>query len=233
MAYPNIIRIRSISQFHELRGLPEPAHPLVSIVKVEDFTYPEKDTDSQFIMDYYSISLKRNCGAIRYGHQPYDYNTGVMYFVAPGQIFTVKHERNRPEPSGWMLLFHPDFIWNTALAENIHHYDYFGYEVNEALWVSDKEEAIIIDFLKNMQTENQINMDKFSKQIIISQIESLLNYAERFYHRQFITREKSNHQILTRLASFLEQYFESSQLTLLGPPRVADIATHLNPSCAL
>ena len=230
MAVSNITHIKSISAYHRLRGLPEPEHPLVSVVRVDDFAFTNKDEELPLIMDYYSISLKRNCGWIRYGRQSYDYDTGVMYFVAPGQLFTVQHKLDEPKQSGWMLLVHPDLIWNTALANTIHKYEYFGYEVNEALWVSEKEESIIVDIMQNIHSECQANLDKFSKQIIITQIEGLLSYAERFYHRQFITREKSSHEILTRLETFLNHYFEGEQLVLKGPPSVGEVASELNIS---
>ncbi|MEX6690085.1 helix-turn-helix transcriptional regulator [Danxiaibacter flavus] len=223
-------RIKSISGFHRLRNLPAPEHPLISVVNVADFSYSEETMNMKTIMDFYSVSLKRNCGKIRYGQQQYDFDAGVMYFIAPNQVFSVEHSPDEPKQTGSMLLIHPDFFWNTPLAKTIHQYEYFGYAVNEALWLSEKEEAIIIGIMQNIQQEYRNNIDKFSKQIIVSQIESLLNYSDRFYNRQFITREKTNHQVLEQLEKLLTDYFNNDDLVSKGLPTVQYIADTLNTS---
>lgn len=129
-----------------------------------------------------------------------------------------------------MLLIHPDFLWNTSLAKTIKQYEYFDYTVNEALFLSEKEEETLNSIIQNIQQEYHSNIDKFSKQIIISQIETLLNYSERFYHRQFITREKSNHQILDQLEHLLSDYFNNDDLVGKGLPTVNYVAAQLNVS---
>jgi AraC-type DNA-binding domain-containing proteins len=230
MANTKPIRIKSISEFHQLRNLPAPEHPLISVVNVAEADFSRSNGAVKMIMDYYSISLKRNCGKIRYGQQQYDFDEGVMYFIAPNQVFSVEHNPNEPKQTGFMLLIHPDFLWSTPLSKTINQYEYFGYAVNEALWLSEKEEAIIIGIMQNIQQEYHSNIDKFSKQIIVSQVESLLNYSERFYNRQFITREKSNHQILERLEKLLADYFNSDDLISKGLPTVQYIADTLNVS---
>ncbi|PVD51009.1 AraC family transcriptional regulator [Terrimonas sp.] len=230
MANTKPIRIKSISEFHQLRNLPAPGHPLISVVNVADFSYSEETMNMKVIMDFYSISLKRNCGKIRYGQTQYDFDKGVMYFIAPNQVFSVENSPNEPRPTGSMLLIHPDFFWNTALAKAINRYEFFGYAVNEALWLSEKEEFTIIGIMQNIQQEYHNSIDRFSKQIIVSQVESLLNYSERFYNRQFITREKSNHQILDRLEKLLSDYFNSDDLVSKGLPTVQHISDTLNTS---
>lgn len=132
--------------------------------------------------------------------------------------------------SGWILMIHPDFIWNTSLAKNIKKYKYFDYSVNEALFLSDKEETTINGIIENITREYHSNIDKFSQDIIISQIETLLNYAERFYQRQFITRKISNHHILERLKKLLSDYFNSDDLATQGLPTVQYISKNLNIS---
>lgn len=224
------VRLHSISQLHNLRGLPAPEHPLISVVKAEDFSYSEETKNMKMMMDFYAISLKRNCGKIRYGQQKYDFDEGVMYFIAPNQVFSVEHSEDEPKQTGWMLLLHPDFLWNTPLAKTIKQYEYFDYAVNEALFLSEKEEAIIIGILQNIQQEYHSNIDKFSQSIIVSQIETLLNYSERFYQRQFITRKITNHQILDRLESLLETYFDNSESAKNGLPTVQYVADSLNVS---
>ena len=219
--------IKSISEFHHLKNLPAPQHPLISLVNVAEFSHA--DEPENIIMDFYSVALKRNCGKIRYGQQKYDFDQGVMYFIAPHQVLNVSRPENL-QPTGSMLLIHPDFFWNTTLTKTIAGYEYFGYAVNEALWLSEKEESVILGIMRNIQQEYSSNIDKFSKQIIVSHIESLLNYSERFYNRQFITREKANHEILERLEKLLSDYFNSEYLVSKGLPSVQYIADSLNTS---
>ena len=129
-------------------------------------------------------------------------------------------------------MIHPDFLWNTPLAKTIRQYEYFDYAVNEALFLSEKEEATIDALVQNIQQEYHANIDKFSQSIIVSQIETLLNYAERFYHRQFITRKMSSHQVLDRLEEILTAYFSSNDLASKGLPTVQYVSDqlHLSPS---
>ncbi|MGO3109993.1 MAG: helix-turn-helix domain-containing protein [Sphingobacterium sp.] len=227
MTYIQPTRIKTISEFHHSKNLPAPQHPLISLVNVADFSHSDKPEN--IIMDFYSVALKRNCGKIRYGQQKYDFDQGVMYFIAPHQILNISRPENL-QPSGSMLLIHPDFFWNTTLTKTITRYEFFGYAVNEALWLSEKEESIILGIMQNIQQEYSSNIDKFSKQIIVSQIESLLNYSERFYNRQFITREKAHHEILERLEKLLSDYFNSEFPVNKGLPSVQYIADTLNTS---
>lgn len=223
-------RIKSISQFHQLRNLPKPEHPLVSVVRVEDMAHSVDPIN--IVLDYYSISLKRGLtGKFKYGQQEYDFDEGIMYFIAPNQVFRIEHSKEEVlKQTGWMLLIHPDFLWNTTLAKRIEKYEFFNYEVNEALFLSEKEEVTIINIFRNIQQEYHSNIDKFSQRIIISQIEVLLNYAERFYQRQFITREKTNHNILNRLENFLTGYFEETNVAIHGLPTVQLVSEKLNVS---
>ena len=225
------LRFKTISEFHQYRNLPKPEHPLISVINVDAMNrLPGKE--AAFVKDFYSIALKRNFTAkMRYGQQEYDFNEGTMFFMAPGQVLRIEVEEDTTiNQSGWMLLLHPDFLWNTPLAKTIKHYEYFDYSVNESLFLSDKEETIIVGILQNIQQEYHSNIDKFSQQIIIAQLELLLNYSERFYHRQFITRKISNHQILDRLEDLLTKYFNSDALAEQGLPTVQYIAEKLNIS---
>jgi AraC-like DNA-binding protein len=227
-----IYRIRSITEFHQLRQLPKPEHPLISVVNIEDMCHAEAEETLTLMLDYYNISLKRNFkGKFRYGQQEYDFDEGIMFFIAPGQVFSIEQDKNEPgRQSGWMLLIHPDFLWNTALAKTIRQYEFFDYSVNEALFLSEKEETTVTRIIEAIHQEYQSNIDKFSQGIIISQIETLLNYSDRYYQRQFITRKITNHQILERLAKILEDYFNSPEQTGNGLPSVHTIAGQLNIS---
>ena len=225
------IRIKTITEFHRMRGLPKPEHPLISIVDYSAIVRPVDISETNWIFDFYQISIKRGVNAkMKYGQQQYDFDEGVMFFISPNQVFRIEPEPKNENRSGWMLLLHPDFFWDTSLAKTIKQYDFFDYSVNEALFLSDKEEKTLNDIIDNIKQEYHANIDKFSKQIIISQIETLLNYSERFYNRQFITREKTNHQILDRLEKLLSNYFNSEDLVTKGLSTVRYVAGTLNVS---
>ncbi|RYZ61708.1 MAG: AraC family transcriptional regulator [Chitinophagaceae bacterium] len=184
-----------------------------------------------WVQNFYSIGLKRNLQCkFRYGQQQYDFDEGLLSFIAPGQLVHLTLEKQAVPPSGYLLLIHPDFIWNTSLAKTIQQYAFFGYAVTEALFLSEKEEAIITGILHNIQREYESSIDKFSQNIIIAQMEVLLNYSERFYQRQFITRKKTNHQVLDRLETILQAAFNSDSLVHQGLPTAQEIARQLNIS---
>lgn len=230
MAVSQPHRIKSISEFHEFRDLPKPEHPLVSVYNFEDLKYLNENEPKSLILDFYSIALKKNANAkMRYGQQEYDFKEGVLLFIAPGQVFSIEGNAEL-QHTGYSLLIHPDFLWNTPLAQKMKQYEYFDYAVHEALHLSDKEEKMILDIIKNIQQEYQSNIDKFSQDVIIAQIELLLTYSERFYNRQFITRKISNHEILSRLEKLLEDYFSSDSLQKKGLPTVHEIAENLHVS---
>jgi len=232
MANKKLQRIKSITEYHRSRGLPKPEHPLISLVDYEAIKHSAENNSMSWVLDFYTISLKRGFNAnIKYGQQEYDFDEGVMFFIAPGQVFSIEVNENQvSKRSGWILLVHPDFLWNTPLAKGIRQYEYFDYAVNEALFLSDKEETTIIQILQNIRQEYHNNIDKFSQAIIITQLESLLVYAERFYQRQFITRKITNHKILDRLEVVLAAYFNSDDIIKKGLPTVQYVADQLNVS---
>lgn len=210
---------------HQLGGYPKPQHPLISWI---DVTGLKNNTDiNAVIFDFYVISLKRGCDKLLYGQQKYDFDEGLMAFLSPGQILRGEDGGVPENLEGWMLFIHPDFLWNTALAKKIKQYEFFDYAANEALFLSDKEEALINGIVENIKQEYHSTIDKFSQDIIIAHLETILNYAQRFYERQFITRKISNHQILDRLETKLTQYFNSDDLAKKGLPSVEQIANEL------
>lgn len=228
MANSKPYRIGSITEIHRLMGLPKPHHPLISIVDLKGL---KNDTGIEaVIFDLYVISMKRGCDGLHYGQQKYDFDEGLMAFLSPGQILRGE-ENGVPEGlAGWMLFVHPDFLWNTSLATKIKRYEYFSYATHEALFLSDKEEIVINDLVKNIKAEYYSNMDKFSQDIIVSHLETLLKYAERFYQRQFITRKITNHQILNQVEEILATYLNDEDLLSEGLPTVAYFADTLNIS---
>ncbi len=221
-------RIRSISEIHRLMELPKPHHPLISIIDLKGL---RNDTGIEaVIFDLYVISMKRGCDGLHYGQQKYDFDEGLMAFLSPGQILRGEENGVPPALEGWMLFIHPDFLWNTSLAKKIKKYEYFGYATHEALFLSDREEQVINDIVKNIKEEYHSNIDKFSQDIIVSHLETMLNYAERFYERQFITRKITNHSILNRLEEALTDYFNDDSLLSEGLPTVQYMADKLNIS---
>jgi len=226
--------LRTISEFHRSAGLPKPQHPLISVVNMESLKRPLAEGIFTRTFDFYSISLKKNFHLkMWYGQQPHDFEEGILHFMAPGQVLTVHIEKLQEyHPTGWMILFHPDLLWNTPLAKTIRQYEYFGYAANEALHLSDKEEALITGIAQNLEQEYHSNIDRFSQGVIIAQLELLLTYADRFYQRQFITRKVVNHEILHRMEDIVSSYFNSGALTTQGLPTVSYIAgeLHISPN---
>lgn len=231
MAGAQPIRFKTISEFHRFRDLPKPEHPLISVINLKNINRLPAN-EHGMVNDFYSISLKRNFHAkLKYGQQDFDFNEGVMFFMAPGQVLKIEVYKDTViEQSGWMLLIHPDFLWNTPLAKTIQQYEYFDYSVNEALFLSDKEENIVDGLMQSIQHEYHSNIDQFSQDIIIAHIELLLNYADRFYNRQFLTRKITNHSILNRLEEILANYFNNENLIKKGLPTVSYVANALNVS---
>ncbi|RZM24392.1 MAG: AraC family transcriptional regulator [Pedobacter sp.] len=227
-------QIKTISDFHKLIGAAAPEHPLISVVDIKPFEDIPQGIPGTVINGFYSISLKRGFKSpvkIKYGQQSYDFDEGILSFMSPGQTTVFDPQKYAsPEQSGWLLLVHPDFFWNTPLAKKIGQYGYFDYAVNEALFLSDKEEATLLQIVNNIRQEYHNNMDKFSHDIIITQLESLLNYSDRFYQRQFMTRRKASHELLDRVNEKLVGYFNDANALRAGLPSVTYLAEHLNMS---
>ncbi|MEI9946484.1 MAG: helix-turn-helix transcriptional regulator [Chitinophagaceae bacterium] len=225
------IRFKTISEFHKYRGLPKPEHPLISVINLELINQLPAN-EAGLVKDFYSIALKRNFPArVKYGQQDIDFDEGVMFFMSPGQVLRIEVEVDTTiHQSGWMLLVHPDFLWNTPLAKTIKQYEYFDYSVYEALFLSEKEETTLARILQNIQHEYHSNIDKFSQDVMIAQLDLFFTYAERFYQRQFITRKKTNHKILEQLETILTAYFNDDALVKKGLPTVQYVSEALNVS---
>jgi len=229
METKKLIKIKSITEGHRLSGLPKPQHPLISIINVADLRV-NPEVVGPVIFDFYTISLKKGCDKLGYGQQKYDFDEGLMAFMAPNQVVSGDENGLRPGVEGWMLFVHPDFLWNTPLAQKIKQYEYFHYSVNEALFLSDKEEVMINGIIENIRQEYNSSIDKFSQDVIIAQLELLFTYARRFYERQFITRKITNSKVLSRLEDLLTHYFNDDDLIAKGLPTVQYIAESLNIS---
>lgn len=232
MENKQLIRIKTITEFHKLWRLPKPQHPLITVVDYTHIDHSLINPAQGLLLDFYCITIKRDLGVkMIYGQQTFDFDEGIMFFMAPNQVVRIEKEpSNIDDRSGWILLIHPDFLWNTPLAQTIKKYEFFHYAMHEALFLSEKEEELVTNIVKNIQNEYHSNIDAYSQNIIVSQLETLLNYSERFYQRQFITRKITNHKILERLENFLDEYFNSDNPGTKGLPGVQFIADKLNVS---
>ena len=213
--------INSISEFHRLLSLPEPLHPLVSVINLADSIFLEDEVWKGFVNRFYCVALKREAkGKIRYGQQHYDYDKGVLSFTAPNQVQYLDLQ-NMECGSGYLLIFHPDFLLQHSLANSIGSYGFFSYAVNEALHLSAEEEDDLIAILNKIDKECS-HIDKHTQEIILTQIELLLNYSNRFYERQFITRRNNNSTLLTKFEQLVDEYFNSDVHGLLTVQYIAD-----------
>lgn len=222
--------IDSISEQHRWYRLPKPEHPLVSLISFVDIGRNPNGFTGAFAFNFYSIAIKKGFkGKFRYGQNYYDFDEGVMSFMAPGQVMS-KDASNEAPPSGWLFSFHPDFLRSYPLGKKIKEYGFFSYATNEALHLSEKEEKMIEGIVKNIEQEYRSMIDTYSQDVMISLIELLLNYSNRFYNRQFITRKHVNHDLLTKLEELLDDYFRGEKVREFGLPTVKYISEKLNIS---
>lgn len=225
-------RIKTIQEYHKILNIGSPLHPMVSVIDLSEITPYQSEESIKIVFDFYLISLKKvDTGSVHYGYgqQKYDFDNGILFFIAPNQVFSFKADEDF-KSSGTMLLVHPDFLWGSPLSKTIKKYEFFNYAVHEALFVSEKEETVLNGFMTNIRHEYHSHIDKFSDSIITSQIESFLNYSDRFYTRQFLTRKISGSRILDQLELILNAYFEKDDLINKGLPTVAYVAGLLNCS---
>jgi AraC family transcriptional regulator, transcriptional activator of pobA len=226
--------INSLSEFHRLLSVPPPLHPLVSVVHVSEIHAINSDVWKKFTTDFYSISLKNNIQSkIKYGQNYYDFDRGTMVFTAPKQVQSVEVETaitfNETSGAGYVLLFHPDFLVKHLLSVSIKEYSFFSYSVNEALHLSEKEEKNVIDIFKKIDEEYQ-HIDLHTQSVILAQIDLLLQYSNRFYKRQFITRKAVNVDLLTRTEGLINEYFNTGMGLKKGVLTVDSLANQLNLS---
>lgn len=226
----NITTINSISELYKLNGLPKPQHPLIGLIKLDDLSPNEIDVPTSMVLNFYVVSLKRCLDVkMKYGQNYYDFDEGVLAFMEPGQVISAEQTENTSF-KGWWLVFHPDFIRNYPLGKSIKQYGFFSYAVNEALHLSEKEEAMMESIMKNIEHEYNTSIDLFSQDVMISHLELLLNYSNRFYNRQFITRKAASNDLLVKLEGLFEEYFNSEKIRESGLPSVQYFADKLNVS---
>jgi AraC family transcriptional activator of pobA len=223
-----LCKIESLTDFHRMFGLPKPKHPLISYIDIKEMNYDPAALPAALIMDFYKIAFKTNlCGKAKYGQHYYDFAEGGLVFTSPGQVF---ESPDGTSASGKMLLVHPDLFLSYPVAKLIKQYGFFSYAANEALHLSDQERATVMTVFEIINEELTSRIDDFSQDVIVSQIALLLNYSNRFYKRQFITRKAVNSDQLQKLETILDQYFNDGNGVSLGIPTVQDLADRLNLS---
>ncbi|MET0464248.1 MAG: helix-turn-helix domain-containing protein [Chitinophagaceae bacterium] len=223
----NMRRFETVTDYN-LFNKNETLHPLVSVV---DLSKADPRSGSKMYFGFYTIFLKDvKCGDLTYGKNLYDYQEGTLVFLAPGQVAGLNSNGEIYQPKGYALVFHADLIHGTPLGKIIQQYSFFSYSANEALHISERERKLVLDSFSKIQYELEHAIDKHSRKLIASNIELFLNYAQRFYDRQFITRENVNHGILERFENLLNDYFEADKAQTSGLPSVAYCAGELNLS---
>jgi AraC-like DNA-binding protein len=222
-----VYNFETISEYNDFNNH-ETLHPLVSII---DFSKAKPRTGSKMNFELYCVFLKQvKCGDLKYGRNYYDYQEGTLVFIKPGQTIDVENKVDIYQPAGHGLVFHPDLIRGTSLAKSITEYSFFGYDTSEALHLSEKEKQLVFDCFNKIEIELKQSIDKHSKKLIASNIELFLNYCERFYDRQFITRDTTNKGIVEKFEELLNSYFSSDKPNTIGLPSVAYYAGELNLS---
>jgi AraC-like DNA-binding protein len=228
------LKFESLSEAHQALGLPGPKHPLISLINNSCLSASQLMLHHHtHVLNVYKISYKpKLSGKARYGQGLYDFSEGGLMFAAPGQIVgpTAGDDSATASTALYTLLIHPDFLWNYPLAKKIRQYGFFSYSANEALHLSEEEKTTILSIFKMIGDELNSKIDDFSQDVVISEIELLLTFADRFYKRQFITRKAASHDLLQKLEELLNGYFSSQQSEIQGLPSVAYLAGQLNVS---
>lgn len=241
--------LETVTAYTRFYDLPAPLHPLLTVLDLQATHQQSIDVIppavlTPVIQQFYLISLKQGLGkaAIRYGHTSYDFNEGVLSFLAPGQGCWLANAASAEELAeifeslkGWSLLVHPDLLAKYPLGQKIMRYGFFSYATNEALHLSAAEEATLNQLIDTIRAEVERPIDLFSQDVLVAQIDLLLTYADRFYHRQFLTRRNaaSNREpdsLLTRFEARLAAYF--AQPGDHSIPTVQQLANDLNVSSA-
>ncbi len=226
-----ILTIDTITQMHELSGYAKPTHPLVTLLDVKKIKPLEEMKDVKVRLGFYCISMKSGVEeGMVYGRQYYDFQEGSLVFMEPNQVATFDIAAPGDQAEGWMLCFHPEFIRGSHLADKMGKYHFFSYQANEALHVSDKEKQTLNNIVASIQEEISQNIDGYTRTLIHNNLELILNYSDRFYGRQFLTRASENNDVITKFESLLKERFDLTRLEEEGIPSVKDLATSLGYS---
>lgn len=220
-----ILKIETIDQIHKLLGDSKPTHPLMTIVDVAKLATFDRPSHIKYQTDFYTIALKigGEC-EVRYGRKSYDFTEGSLVFTRPGQVSEIESDGSGNKPKGWILCFHEDLIRGTDLADKMSRFTYFDYSNNEALHLSQKEKVTITSIVSIIEGELTMNLDVYSNNLILSNLETFLNYCQRFYGRQFITRRAVIQDSIIQFEKVLSDRLKDDILEDQGIPTVAELA---------
>ncbi|NML65183.1 helix-turn-helix transcriptional regulator [Hymenobacter sp. RP-2-7] len=227
------LRFASLAEAHRAFGLPQPRHPLISLLTSADVPTQALSASHTHVLSFYKIAYKpRLGGQLTYGQGHYDFDAGGLLFAAPGQLIGGRPDSEPGACSQVTLLIHPDFVASYPLAQKMRHYGFFTYATHEALHVSESEKQLLLALLRTMKAELAGRLDEFSQDVVVAQLELLLTYANRFYKRQFLTRKAVHSDLLRRLEEELADCFRPDYLHQHGLPTVQDLAQrlHVSPS---
>jgi AraC-like DNA-binding protein len=217
----DVVKISSITQIHQFLGIDGPKHPLITVLPIDERIVTANYGNTTFLLDLFQISLKKGIeGNISYGRNSYDFQNGTMVFTKPNQSMKFSAQEDFSHASGWTLIFHPDLIRKSELGKTIQSYDFFSYEMHEALHLSDEEQKELTSLVEKIQREYEYIIDQHSMQLMVSNIKLLLDYCKRYYDRQFYTRSAVNQDKVTVFEKLLNSYFEKELQLQLGVPTV-------------
>ena len=213
----DIITADTIQQYNQFFGV-KTMHPQIGIIH---FNRSENQPTHKMTFGFYALYLVKTVGiTMDYGKTKYDFDDGTVICLAPGQTIGVHRMPGGPVPVAIGLMFHPDLLHGTALAKKMKQFTFFSYTSNEALHLSSDECAVIQNYMDNINRELEHPVDKFSRQLFVSNIEVLLNYCMRFYEHQFVTRRELNNDVLARFEQLLNEYWDSGEAKIYGLPTV-------------
>lgn len=221
------LHIDSLAELHKQLGFAKPKHPLFTVLQFKDFPIIELEDGVKLSADFYQITFKKGCcNKMIYGQSEFDFDEGVLSFFAPKQTF-IKDGEVIP-PAGFLIMIHPDYLKGTSLQARIRSYSFFDYAVTESLILSEDEEAFIEQVFIQIEKEALRPIDKHSQDVIISSLELLLTYADRFYTRQFLTRKPKYNTLMAKFEKYLDDLVHNEAIPEHGAPNVAAIAEKFN-----
>ncbi|MCA6067981.1 helix-turn-helix transcriptional regulator [Chryseobacterium sp. RG1] len=225
----NLKHFDTISEMQQELGLPKPLHPLISLLDYSEVEIKDQLLSLNFVMNFYHITYNDSSGCrMKYGQTTYDFNEAGMCFTSPGQ--SLAGIQSTGDPKGFTLLIHPDFFRGYPLEGKIKNYGFFSYSINESLYLSDKEKNIITNIANIINEELKTSIDDLSQDVLISQVELMLIYSERFYKRQFVTRKNINNDLIGKMELLLDNYFKTDQPMIQGIPTVKYLSENLKVS---
>lgn len=218
------VDIGSISALHDFFHYDKPLHPLITVVDLAKVDRSHRKPGVSYRLNLYSVACKKIEGLFNYGRTIYDFTEGMLMFTSPHQVLSPKAE-NKVE--GWGLYIHPDFLNASKKGHSLTQFSFFGYDVNEALHISDAEKKVLENCLQNIQREISMNLDNHSYNLVLNNLELLLSYCSRFYDRQFLTRIKAGNDVVESFEGLLSDYFTQDTLIDKGVPDVKYFASRL------